>query len=296
MNGFIKGLINSLMNGFVAALKAELYVTLRSTSARLALILPAFIVTVRAVVVKLSESGQEARDALLGQGDMASSSNNAWGPLVDSFSTGLTLLSLSLVAYAAWTFANDRDTGALRHVLIRRVSRMGLVLAKLLTVFLLALATLGLMSAAIGIITALLWDFGPVVEDGYELISSEEIRAEVALGLRLAIIPLPAALAFGLLVSVLAQSATQAVTSALGITLAMDIFKGVLGERASYLYASFQPSLIDQSYLQDVSRLVRGYSDVMIDNRVLQLNEWVPIPEALVFIVLALVIVRRKTL
>jgi len=283
------------VNGFVAALKAELYVTLRSTSARLVLFLPAIIVTVRAIVVKLSETGQEARDALLGQG-ATTTSNNAWGPLVDSFSTGLTLLSLSLVAYAAWTFANDRDTGALRHVLIRRVSRMGLVLAKLLTVFLLALATLGLMSAAIGIITAMLWDFGPVVEDGYELISSAEIRTEVALGLRLAIIPLPAALAFGLLVSVLAQSATQAVTSALGITLAMDIFKGVLGERAYYLYASFQPSLIDQSYLQDVSRLVRGYSDVMIDNRVLQLNEWVPFPEALMFIVLALLIVRRKTL
>ena len=284
------------MNGFIAALKAELYVTLRSTSARLVFILPALIVVVRAIVVKLSESGQQARDALLGQGDISSSSNNAWGPLVDSFSTGLTLLSLSLVAYAAWTFANDRDTGALRHVLIRRVSRMGLVMAKLLTVFLLALATLGLMSAAIGVITAVLWDFGPVIEDGYELISNEEIRAEVALGLRLAIIPLPAALAFGLLVSVLAQSATQAVTSALGITLAMDIFKGVLGKSADYLYASFQPSLIDQSYLQDVSRLVRGYSDVMIDNRVLQLNEWVPIPEALVFIILALVIVRRKTL
>lgn len=284
------------MNGFIAALKAELYVTLRSTSARLVFILPALIVIVRAIVVKLSESGQQARDALLGQGDLASSSNNAWGPLVDSFSTGLTLLSLSLVAYAAWTFANDRDTGALRHVLIRRVSRMGLVMAKLLTVFLLALATLGLMSAAIGIITAMLWDFGPVVEDGYELISNEEIRTEVALGLRLAIIPLPAALAFGLLVSVLAQSATQAVTSALGITLAMDIFKGVLGQSADYLYASFQPSLIDQSYLQDVSRLVRGYSDVMIDSRVLQLNEWVPIPEALAFVVLALVIVRRKTL
>lgn len=284
------------MNGFVAALKAELYVTLRSTSARLVLFLPALIVTIRAIVVKLSETGQEARDALLGQGDTASSSSNAWGPLVDSFSTGLTLLSLALVAYAAWTFANDRDTGALRHVLIRRVSRMGLVMAKLLSVFLLALATLGLMSAAIGIITTILWDFGPVVEDGYELISSAEIRTEVALGLRLAIIPLPAALAFGLLLSVLAQSATQAVTSALGITLAMDVFKGVLGERTYYLYASFQPSLIDQSYLQDVSRLVRGYSDVMIDNRVLQLNEWVPIPEALLFIVLALVIVRRKTL
>ena len=108
--------------------------------------------------------------------------------------------------------------------------------------------------------------------------------------------PLPAALAFGMMISVLAQSATQAVTSALGVTLALDVFKGVLGDKAYYLYASFQPSLIDRSYLQDVSRLVRGYSDVLIDPRMLQLNEWVPWPQMLLFIIVALLFVRRKAL
>lgn len=284
------------MNGFVAALQAEIYVALRSNSTRLLVLLPSLIVIARAIVVRLTETGQQAREALLGQEAEAIVGSNAWGHFVDSFSTGLTLLSLTLVAYAAWTFASDRDSGALRHVLIRRASRPALVLAKLSMVYLLALCALGLMTASIGTITALLWDFGPVVEDGYELIGSAEIRSEVGLGLRLALLPLPAALAFGLLVSVCAQSATQAVTSALGITVALDIFKGVLGERAYYLYATFQPSLIDQSYLQDVSRLVRGYSDVMIDNRVLQLNEWVPLPQMLLFVVLALLLVRGKKL
>jgi hypothetical protein len=284
------------VNGFVAALKAEIYVALRSNSTRLLVLLPSLIVIARAIVVRLTETGQQAREALLGQEAEAVTGSNAWGHFVDSFSTGLTLLSLTLVAYAAWTFASDRDSGALRHVLIRRASRPALVLAKLSMVYLLALGALGLMTASIGIVSALLWDFGPVVEDGYELIGSAEIRAEVGLGLRLALLPLPAALAFGLLVSVCAQSATQAVTTALGITVALDIFKGVLGERAYYLYATFQPSLIDQSYLQDVSRLVRGYSDVMIDSRVLQLNEWVPLPQMLLFVVLALLFVRGKKL
>lgn len=283
------------MKGFIAALKAEIYVTARSQSARVILLLPTLIILVRAIVVKLSESGQQARDALLGQGDADLAASNAWGQLVDSFSVGLTFLTLSLVAYAAWSFANDRDTGAIRHALIRRVSRPWYVLAKLVNIHLLALCTLVLLSVSIGLISAVLWDFGPVIEDGYELISSDEIKQEVLLGLRLALIPLPAALAFGLLVSILAQSATQAVTSALGLSLAFDVFKGVLGERAYYIYASFQPSLIDQSYLQDVSRLVRGYSDVMIDNRMLQLNEWVPLPEALLFVVIALICVQRKS-
>ena len=70
----------------------------------------------------------------------------------------------------------------------------------------------------------------------------------------------------------------------------------MLGDAARYLYASFQPSLIDQSYLQDVGRLVRGYSDVMIDPQVLSLNAWVPLPQLALFVVIALLVVRRKAL
>jgi hypothetical protein len=132
------------------------------------------------------------------------------------------------------------------------------------------------------------------VEDGFELISEAEIRTEIHAGLLLALLPLPAAIAFGLLVSVCAQSATQAVTTALGLTLAMDILKAMLGDYRHYLYASFQPSLLDQSYLQDVSRLVRGYSDVLIDERIQDLNLWVPVPTMLLLLALTLLIVRWK--
>jgi len=63
---------------------------------------------------------------------------------------------------------------------------------------------------------------------------------------------------------------------------------------ANYLYASFQPSLIDQSYLQSVSRIVRGYSDVLIDDSVLQLNMWVPFPALALFFAAGLWIVQRR--
>lgn len=285
------------MNGLKAAFRAELFVMLYSNAARLLAVLPAIAIVIRAIVVKLGENTQQARASLTGGSSFDSAASvNAWGHLVDSFSIGLTLLSLSLVAYSAWSFANDRDNGTLRHVIIRCTNRQGVVLVKLANIFLLALCALVLLAVSAGVITSILWDFGPIVEDGYELISSAEIRAEVALGLGLALIPLPAALAFGVLVSVSTQSSTQAVTTALGITLAVDIFKAVLGDYAYYIYASFQPSLIDQSYLGDVSRLVRGYSDVMIDSRMITLNEWVPFPQMIIFIVLALTIVRLRKL
>ena len=142
--------------------------------------------------------------------------------------------------------------------------------------------------------SGMLWEYGAIVEDGFELISEQEIHEEIWLGLRLALVPLPAAIAFGLLISVSSQSATQAVTAALGITLAIDIFKGLLGDMSNYLYASFQPSLIDQSYLQSVSRIVRGYSDILIDDSVLQLNMWVPFPALALFFAASLWIVQRR--
>ena len=83
---------------------------------------------------------------------------------------------------------------------------------------------------------ALLWDFGPVIEDGYELIGTADIHAELRLGLSLALIPLPAAIALGVLVSVLSNSTTQALSLALGLTLGLDLFKSVLGGAADYLY------------------------------------------------------------
>jgi hypothetical protein len=74
----------------------------------------------------------------------------------------------------------------------------------------------------------------------------------------------------------------------------LDVLKSLLGNSANFLYASFQPSLLDQSYLGEVSRIVRGYSDVLLDERTLQLNYWVPIPEMLLFAGIAVLVARRR--
>lgn len=283
------------MNSTIVAIKAELFVTLRSFGSKLIVLTPTLIALLQFLIVKLSETGQQTRDRLLGDnGFDAVTANNAYGYFVDGVKTGLTILALLLVAQAAHSFSYERDIGTLRHLLIRRMSRASVVLAKLVSLHLLALLSILLLLGAAWVLAGSLWEYGAVVEDGYELISVAEIRAEIHSGLLLALLPLPAAIAFGMLVSVAAQSATQAVTTALGLTLAMDIFKSLLGSVGHYLYASFQPSLLDQSYLQDVGRLVRGYSDVLIDERLYQLNLWVPLPTLLLFVAASLIIVRRR--
>ena len=283
------------MNGLLVAIKSETFVALRTFASKLIVTAPALIAAAQLILVKLTEAGQQARDGILGGSSFEqSAANNAYGFFVDGLSTGLTMLGLLLVAQGAYSFSYDRDIGSIRHLLIRRVSRHSMLTAKLIHLHLLALLSTLLLLTTSYLLSGILWEYGAIVEDGFELISEQEIREEIGLGLRLALVPLPAAIALGLLISVSTQSATQAVTTALGITLAIDIFKGLLGDMANYLYASFQPSLIDQSYLQSVSRIVRGYSDVLIDDSVLQLNMWVPFPALLLFFAAALWIVQRR--
>ena len=285
------------MNGLLVAIKSEIFVALRTFASKLIVTAPALVAATQLILVKLTEAGQQTRDSILGGSSFEQSvANNAYGFFVDGLTTGLTMLGLLLVAQGAYSFSYDRDVGSIRHLLIRRVSRSSVLTAKLIHLHLLALLSVLLLLTTSHLLSGMLWEYGAIVEDGFELISEQEIREEIGLGLRLALVPLPTAIAFGLLISVSTQSATQAVTTALGITLAVDIFKGLLGDMANYLYASFQPSLIDQSYLQSVSRIVRGYSDVLIDDSVLQLNMWVPFPALVLFFAAGLWIVQRRKL
>ncbi|MBQ86398.1 MAG: hypothetical protein CMQ16_08360 [Gammaproteobacteria bacterium] len=285
------------LSSLMQALRSEFFVARYALGARLLIFIPSAAAAVQSTASKIADTGTAARDSLMNSVSFDDvTASNAWGHFVDGLDTGITLLFLLLVAQAAYSFSAEVESGTLRHQLIRRSSRRLIVISKLLQLHALALMGVGVLIVSSYLLSGLLWEFGPVVEDGFELISEAEIRSEIALGLRLALTPLPAAIALGLLLSILANTATQAVVSALGITLAMDIFKGMLGDYAYYLYASFQPALIDQSYLQDVGRLVRGYSDVLVDDRVIQFNYWVPIPTLLVLVTASLIVVQTRKL
>ena len=285
------------MNGFVTALKSELFIARNTFSSKFILFAPAAFAILQSLLTWLTEIGTSTRNNLMSNSNFDDIVNlNAYGHFVDGMSTGLTILGLLVVAQAAYSFSYDRDTGIVRHILIRRASRPALILAKLFQINLLAIISIAILMIASYLMSGFLWEFGAIIEDGFELISEEEILAEISMGLKLAIVPLPAAIAFGLFVSTIAQSATQAITTALGITLAIDIFKSMLGSYADYLYARFQPSLIDASYLQDVSRIVRGYSDVLVNVDVLQLNLWAPLPAFVIFVGLTIFSIKRKNI
>ncbi len=283
------------MSGLATALRAELFVAVRNWKIGLLLLAPAAASLIRLLLIRINNASTSLKQSLSG-GSTVPNIDYAYGYFVDALATGLVFIYLLFIALAAYSFAIDRDHGIVRHLVIRQSSRRAVISAKIITLHGMAiLAFITVFIVSVGL-CGLLWDFGPVVEDGYELISVAEIHTEIRTGIALALLPLPACLCLGLLLSVLANSALQAVTFALGLTLLLDIFKNAIGNSAHYLYIYFQPSLLDNSYLHEVARIVRGFSDILVDEHIMQLNYWLPIPQAILFLFVAMVLVRRKSL
>jgi ABC-type transport system involved in multi-copper enzyme maturation permease subunit len=282
---------------FLSLLHSELYLGLRSASARVAVLGPALLAACQLLLAKLRDGAEQAGEALGGGFDDFNEGLNegAYGHFVDAATLGLVLLSLLLVGLAAYSVSNERENGSLRHVLIRRGNRVATLLARYVYLLGLALLALACLLLSSYLLSGLLFEYGPVTEEGFVLIAEDEIRQEIRLGLGLALLPLPAAIAFGLLVGVISQSASQALALGLGLTVALDLFKSSIGDWSLYLYARYLPSINDQSYLADVARLVRGYSDVLVDPQSLSMNQLVPLPSLATFLLIACLVMQRRS-
>jgi hypothetical protein len=282
------------MKGFLAVLRSDLFIAVRSRWLPLLLLAPAALAAAAVGLERLRAGSEGARAALLGKVAMPAAGEGGYGPLVDGLSIGIAFGHLAIVGLAACSIASDRDRGTARHLLVGAASRTSYFLGRFVSLTCLGLLSFLLAGLVSWAAASLLYGLGPVLEDGLEIIGTSEIRREIASGVGLALAPLPAALALGLLVSVTARSPAGGVATALGLTLAFDLFKGSLGDASRFVYASYLPSLIDRSYLHDVSRIVRGFSDVLVEDRTVILNIAVPWPAALLFLLIALAAIRRR--
>ncbi|MEW6744649.1 MAG: ABC transporter permease subunit [Planctomycetota bacterium] len=286
-------------SGAWRALRAELYRSLRSSTTFVLLLLPACISVVRVIVARLvsvaEQSRQLGRSLAAGETRLPfEASDNAYGPFVDGLRTGLALGILLLLAGTSALIAAERESGTIRVALTRSVSRTGLVIAKLAAALLLALGIA--LSAFLGAWLAASWlfEFGPYVEDGYQFMSVLELNAEVRRGIALAMPALLATTTFGLMVSSLTRSTGQAVAICISLYIAFDLFKGITGTVGPLAFVTYNPSIMDQSYLAEVSRLARGYSDAGYSPEAARLACIAPWPQAVLFAIMTVVAVRRR--
>ena len=289
------------MRGTWLTLRAEAFRLRRSRSTWLALTFLILVSAARVFAARVAEGVARAealaggRLAAAGEESAGLASGRGWAPLVDGWRTGLSAATLLLLLHAARTIAADRESGVLRLALTRSASRGAVVLARALLALLLLVAAffacgLGAFAAA-----AAFFDFGPLVEDGYEFLTTAELRGELTVAALAALPPLIATYSFGLLVSAANRSAAASVGVALSLFLSFDLFKEALGEAQYWVFASFVPSFVDGSALREMSGLARGFSDAGFPSEILHRNMLLPWPQAAVFVALACWIVARRS-
>jgi ABC-type transport system involved in multi-copper enzyme maturation permease subunit len=289
------------VKGTLRALRSEWY---RLTRSRIVLGSGLFLMLVSALRVwaaRVAEQSVHAADVhrALSAGRQAPPlppPGNAWPPFVDGWLAGLTVGTLLLLIAASRSLAGDRESGLLRVARTRSISRGGLVLGRALLGFGLVTAMLLLTCLGAFLSASVLFEFGPVVENNYELVSSIELRTELTRAISATLPPLLCTWAFGLLVSALLGSGTAAVSVGLAIYLGFDLFKEVLGEGQYWVFAAFNPSFVDHSFLKEFSNIARGFSDAGYSESLYGLNLWLPWPQAALMLGLACWVTSRRAL
>ena len=284
------------MKGAWRVFRAEWFRLLRSRATHLAGFFMVLIPTLHVVAARFVDSAERLEAARSGRELLGLEEGRGWAPLVEAWRVGLALGALLLLIHGARSIAGDRDSGVLRLASTRTASRGALAAGRVMTgppLVLLVVALSGLASY----VTTLVWfDFGPLMEDGYVILEVSELRRELARAILSAIPALWAVHAFGLLVSSISRGATLAVASSVALFLAFDLFKTSLGQNRFWLFATYSPSFIDNSAMQEMVGLAHGYSDAGVPESLMRMSYLLPAPQALLLASLAALVLTRRRL
>lgn len=162
-----------------------------------------------------------------------------YGFIASATRIALNILGLlMLLAYSAATISSELRSGTIRTTLLRPVHRHEFVAAKLLLAFTFAAVISAVAGAAAWVLAAVLGDVTGVSYGGEALYSNLAMLRTYLLGMVLAVFPLSAAGAYGVMMSSLTRSTGAAVGAAVGIWVALDIAKYPL-RIAPFLFSSW---------------------------------------------------------
>ncbi len=289
------------MIGTLRVFRAEAYRLVRSRSVRAGAVAVTAVAAVRVLAAHVSERAahSEAIQNALIEGrslpELAGPSN-AYAPLVEGWLAGLTVGTLLLLIHSARTLAGDRERGVLRLARTRSASRSALVLGRFLLAPLLVLGVVSLAGIGAWVTAHAFFEFGPLIDDGVELLTEEELLGELRTAVLATLAPLVATYVFGLFVSSLGRSATGAVGICLAVFLGFDLFKDVIGGVQKWVFATYTPSLVDKSCMGEMAGIARGYSDSGYMDEMLRMNHIVPWPEAAILLLATCWVVSRRSL
>ncbi len=284
------------MTGTWRVLRAELYHLLRSRVTHGAVLFLLLIPFLHVGVAHLFDAAARFEAAQRGKQLLGLDEGLGWAPMVEAWRVGLALSALLLLIHGARSVAGDRDSGLLRLASTRTAARPALVLGRALLGPPLVVAAVALTGLAAWFAAQLWFDFGPLVEDGYVILEPEELRGELWRTLTSAVPALWAVHAFGLLISSTSRGAILAVAVSIAVFLAFDLFKGALGEDRFWVFASYTPSLVDNSAMNEMVGMAHGYSDAGYSEALMRMSLVLPGPQGVLFVLLAAAVMMRRRL
>ncbi|MFT7462700.1 MAG: hypothetical protein ACI9EF_001042 [Pseudohongiellaceae bacterium] len=288
------------MSGCSGVLRAELYRLRHSKAVRFSALFVMLVAVLRvwgeSVIQATSRAAIVQRALERGASPPELAPANAFAPLVEGWLSALTVGSLLLLILASRSMAADRESGVLRLARTRSAGRGAIVVGRALLGIPLVLGLVAISGVAAWTTAALLFDFGPLVEHGFELLSVETFHEELQRAVLATIPPLLANWTFGLAISASSRSASTALGTSLAAYLGFDLFKQVLGDGQWWVFASFAPSFSDSSAMNEMTGVARGLSDAGYSTALYNKNMLLPWPEALLLVGVAWWATRRRAL
>jgi len=285
-------------NGTLLTLRAELVRVATSWIAWLTAFLIVFVSWLRVALAVIAERVSRAEAAASGR-ELTSDleSGTAWPMLVDGWRAGLMLSTAVILIAGARTVAGDRDSGLLRLGVTRASSRVGAIVGRALVgpVLVAALVLLSGLGAWFGAVVNGGGDFGDQMMFGSPLFAAEEVRGALVMAIVIAFLGLVAIHAFGVLVSSLIPGALIAAAASLMVVVLWDVIKDSVGmEVAGFVFATHAPTFDDSSPMTEMVKISRGMSDGVISDEVRRKGTFFPAVEAILFVGLACLAMRRK--
>lgn len=283
------------MNGFLRALRGELYLLTHRSSIRRAHLLVAVVAILHVLgsmwLLRLDAGMQDVRPE-----DLAAW--NLWPRLAAGSRAAMYFVELLVLALIAGSFPREISGGVVRDPATRRISRGSLLLARGIGALILPVSLYLTAVFAALLPSWLLFDAGPVMEEGDILLDEVDILEPVVLSL---VHGLPAVIALGAfacLLSVIFHRGVVATGVGLGIVLATGIFHDTLGESAPLWFADTLAGFGPDSFLEQSAGFSQGLLNFYPEsfNAVVSTGWWAPIPALLLSLYAALLVFRRRAL
>lgn len=284
------------MKGTWRVFRAELYRLLRSRATHLTALGLGLVPVLHVVAARSFESAQRLEAARSGRELLGLEEGRGWVPMIDAWRVGLALGALLLLIHGARAIAGDRERGVLRLASTRTASRWALAAGRVLLGPFLAVAVTAICGFTAWATASLWFEFGDLVEDGDVILEAAELRHELWVALGSALPALWGVHALGLLISALSRGGTLAVATSVALFLAFDLFKASLGLARYWCFATFSPSLLDESAMAEMVGMAHGYSDAGYTQALVRMGFLLPGPQAALLAIAAAVVLSRRRL